>query len=284
MAHHVYRSRPTTFIEVKNIIMKLNNSFLGVLWETDSFLKDFFTKEHSSGRQMDLDPGMANADSTSRALWMLGRMEAIEDLCNSNRLKMYYLTKAAQDEAAMIKYQAANMKWLRQIKDQRSMYITGKKEFFRFNKEGLRITVLQYYKHGEGLAEMVQYEGFALDLEREEIKTLPTQDQAMAHRFIKLLLFMELSEIKELKLSPGSKIKYGKGGDDKLLNDTGLKNVYLVNAHWNKIIIVNGQFTVRGHFRVQPCGPGRKDYKLIWIEEFTKGSYIRRSGKELHSQ
>lgn len=261
--------------------MKLNSSFLGVQWECDSFLKDFFLTNHVSERQMMLDPFMADATPEAKEGWVLARSESCFKLCNSSGLKMYYLTKAAQDEAALIKYAVANMKWLRQLPDQRTMYITGKKEFFRFNKEGNRIIVLQYYKHGEGPAEMVQYEGFALDLEHEEVKMLPTQDQATAHRFIKLLLWMELSEVQEVKLSPGNKIKYGKGGDDKLLNDTTLKNVYLVNAHWNKIIVVNGQFTVRGHFRVQPCGPGRKDYRLIWIEEFTKGSYVRRAGREI---
>jgi hypothetical protein len=44
---------------------------------------------------------------------------------------------------------------------------------------------------------------------------------------------------------------------------------------------VEGDFTVRGHFRVQPCGAGRKDYRLIWIDQFTKGSFVRRAGKSV---
>ena len=90
-----------------------------------------------------------------------------------------------------------------------------------------------------------------------------------------------MSKIETVKISPQQKVKYGKGGDDKLFNDTMLNNVYMVNASWNRIIVVEGDFKVSGHFRVQPHGAGRKDYKLIWINEFTKGSFIRRAGKEI---
>lgn len=34
---------------------------------------------------------------------------------------------------------------------------------------------------------------------------------------------------------------------------------------------VKVRFVVAGHARLQPCGPGRKDRKLIWIDPFTKG-------------
>lgn len=230
------------------------------------------------------DPAMANVDDVGKALWMLGRIEAVTQLCDSRGLKMYYVTDEAQRVSSMIRYNVANMKWLRQIRDQRSMYITNKNEFFRFNKEGDRITVIQYSKKGEGLAAMLVYEGFALDLKGEELKMLPTQDQSIGHRFIKLLMYIELSEIEAVKVAPSNKIKYGKGGDDKIYNDTSMRNVYLVNANWNKIVTVSGAFKVSGHFRVQPCGAGRKDYKLIWIEEFAKSSYVRRAGREMRDE
>jgi hypothetical protein len=31
------------------------------------------------------------------------------------------------------------------------------------------------------------------------------------------------------------------------------------------------RWIVKGHPRLQPCGPGRKDKKLIWIEAYPKG-------------
>lgn len=264
--------------------MKLNDSFLGVQWESSPILKTFFRQEHTSYRMMMQDPAMHNADDAAIAWWTLGRLEAVNDLTDSHGLKMYYITEAAQQESSMIKYDVANMKWLRQIPDQRSMYITSRKEFFRFNKKGDRITAIQYCRYGEGLGEMIQYDGFAFDLTKEELKMIPTQDQSIGHRFFKLIMYIELSGLQSIKVSPGNKVKYGKGGDDKILNDTFMKNVYLVNAHWNKIVIVQGGFKVSGHFRVQPCGAGRKDYKLIWIDEFKKGSYVRRAGREIRDE
>jgi hypothetical protein len=261
--------------------MKLNNSFLAVRWEQDTFLKDFYRKEHMSEKMMMTDPVMRWTDDAGKAAWRLGRLEVINEMCNSKGMKIYYITHTAQDAASHIKYKKANMRWLRQIKDQRSMYVTAKNEFFRFTKQENRIMVLQYSIHGVGAGEWVQYEGFALDLEDEEVAMLPSQDQQIAHRFMKLLLFIEMSKVEVVKVAPQYKVRYGKGGDDKLFNDTGLNNVYMVNASWNKIIIVEGDFKVRGHFRVQPCGTGRKDFRLIWINEFSKGSFIRRAGKEI---
>jgi len=42
-----------------------------------------------------------------------------------------------------------------------------------------------------------------------------------------------------------------------------------------------GEFKVRGHFRLQRCGVGNTEIKLIFIEEFVKTHYIRKSTKEL---
>jgi hypothetical protein len=265
--------------------MKLNNTFLAVKWEKDSFMKSFYREKHMSNETMMSDAAMANAGSFEKMAWRLGREEIVDEMCRSKGVKIFYLTHTAQDAASHIKYAIANMKWLRQIKDQRSIYVTGKDEFYRFTKEDDRIMVLQYSRAETGtLGEWIGYEGFALDLKEEELKMLPTQDQDIAHRFIKLLMFIEMTKTEVVKVAPQQKVVYGKGGDDKLFNDTGLNNVFLVNATWNKIIVVQGDFKVRGHFRVQPCGVGRKDYKLIWIEEFMKGSFVRRAGKEISNE
>ena len=34
---------------------------------------------------------------------------------------------------------------------------------------------------------------------------------------------------------------------------------------------ISSQFTVSGHFRLQPCGKGLTDKKMIWIEPYEKG-------------
>lgn len=46
---------------------------------------------------------------------------------------------------------------------------------------------------------------------------------------------------------------------------------------WYTTIIRTEGFSVRGHFRLQPCGKGKQDKKLIYIHEFQKHGYVRRA-------
>jgi hypothetical protein len=50
-----------------------------------------------------------------------------------------------------------------------------------------------------------------------------------------------------------------------------------LDCSWYTTIIRNEGFNVRGHFRLQPCGKGKQDKKLIYIHEFRKHGYIRRA-------
>lgn len=49
------------------------------------------------------------------------------------------------------------------------------------------------------------------------------------------------------------------------------------DCSWYTTIIRNEGFSVRGHFRLQPCGAGKRDKKLIYIHEFQKHGYVRRA-------
>lgn len=53
------------------------------------------------------------------------------------------------------------------------------------------------------------------------------------------------------------------------------------DCSWFREIIRNAEFGVRPHFRLQRCGIGRKDYKLILIKAFVKHGYHRRAKKDL---
>ena len=52
----------------------------------------------------------------------------------------------------------------------------------------------------------------------------------------------------------------------------------ILDSTWLTTLVKSDSFKVRGHFRLQPCGPGLKDRKLIWIDEFKKGGYTRKAG------
>lgn len=91
---------------------------------------------------------------------------------------------------------------------------------------------------------------------------------------MRLLTFIELGDI-EVKVLEHGRNNGGKKNVDKITND-GHATVYIVDSSWNQIIIRTEGFAVRGHFKLQPCGPKNMDRKLIWIGAFEKHGYKRR--------
>lgn len=95
--------------------------------------------------------------------------------------------------------------------------------------------------------------------------------------FTKLLIFTELSELETIILGPKQTTGTRKQG--KWMNESnGL--VRIVDSTWNKKIIKGDGFQVSGHRRLQPCGPGLRHRKLIWVDDFEKTGYTRNALKE----
>lgn len=99
--------------------------------------------------------------------------------------------------------------------------------------------------------------------------------------FFRQILFIELSEdrVRTKEILPNSK-----NGDimkgNVLKNETKYK-FHQVDSLWNVKSISVGEFKVRGHFRLQKYGVGNTQVKLIFIDEFLKTKYERKSTKEL---
>lgn len=87
---------------------------------------------------------------------------------------------------------------------------------------------------------------------------------------ITLMMFKKYAEVETKILKPNSKIKDDIGC--KYINDTKLSITWL-DSKWFTNLVKSDAFTVRGHFRLQACGSGLKDHKIIWINEFTKTGY-----------
>jgi hypothetical protein len=95
--------------------------------------------------------------------------------------------------------------------------------------------------------------------------------------FIKMLIFIEFSDVTEVLLKPNQSIGTKKEG--KYLNDSK-NNFILVDSKWNNIIVSSGVFGVSGHFRLQRVGKDKQEVKLIYIKEFVKNGYVRGLKKE----
>lgn len=96
-------------------------------------------------------------------------------------------------------------------------------------------------------------------------------------KFLVVITYLELTEVTLNVLQSGASFGTRKSG--KIKNDTK-KRYILVNSNWNVTTIRLDEFSVRGHFRLQPCGVGRKQYKYIFIEPFTKGGLKRLAQKK----
>jgi hypothetical protein len=275
--------------------MKLNDSFLGVWYETDpqKVLKNFYKNSHLStdakekGMVQEMmsylrDP-IKHKEKFGDSSWWDERARITNSLVNTTKKhKLYYITKKVLDESDMINFEKINLKWFSKLDDQESTYIVNKDDFYKFIVEkGKRINILHYRIDDTPQGKTYWYDAYSILLNDGELATLPSQKQEYATRFVKLLLYIELGEITyNIVKARTGKVKFGSKGDDKLKNETGV-DVILVNSNWNRITIVVGGFSVRGHLRIQPCGVGRKDYKLTWVKEHTKGSYVRKAGKEI---
>jgi hypothetical protein len=53
-----------------------------------------------------------------------------------------------------------------------------------------------------------------------------------------------------------------------------------MDSTWFTQLVISNAFNVRGHFRLQPCGPELKERKLIWIQDFQKSGYTRKAKVE----
>lgn len=85
--------------------------------------------------------------------------------------------------------------------------------------------------------------------------------------------FTKYAQVETKYLKPKQRIK---DIACKYTNDTN-SNIEILNSTWFTNLVKSDAFGVRGHFRLQACGEGRKDRKLIWINEFQKEGYTAKA-------
>lgn len=95
--------------------------------------------------------------------------------------------------------------------------------------------------------------------------------------FIKYLIFLEFSELEVVTLKPNQ--KKGSRKEGKYVNESK-SDITIVDSTWNKLLIRSGEFSVRGHLRLQPVGADKKGRRLIYIDEYQKSGYVRHPKRE----
>jgi hypothetical protein len=96
--------------------------------------------------------------------------------------------------------------------------------------------------------------------------------------FILLVTYLELTDIKTEIVLPNQSV--GTKKTFKVKNESNASFI-LVKGNWNTEKIILKDFSVKGHWRLQPYGIGRTQYKYIFIEPFEKGISRRLAQKQL---
>lgn len=89
-------------------------------------------------------------------------------------------------------------------------------------------------------------------------------------------LFINFAEVETKVMKPNTQI-----WDEKMVNaiynNKTRGDITVIDSTWYTNLVSSGAFKVRGHFRLQPHGPGLKGRKLIWINDFEKEGYHRKA-------
>lgn len=97
---------------------------------------------------------------------------------------------------------------------------------------------------------------------------------------LSVLTFKQFAEIEVTEIGGKEYPKKTKVGKEKYLNESDYQ-VNVLDSRWFTETIRTDGFAVRGHFRLQPCGVGLKDRKLIYIDDFLKNGYTRKARIEM---
>jgi len=183
----------------------------------------------------------------------------------------YFITSTVATKAAAINIDKVDLRWFDKLDMQAGVFVLSKTKLFKyfvlpdFGVQFIYIDTENPYLTQQ-ITQMQIHEGKLYAL---------TSEQNLCRQFLQLLLFIELSEIEYLHLDAQKKIHSNLVPAGKIKNETTVP-IKMVTSLWN-IDLTVGPFGVRGHLRIQPCGVGRKNYKLVYISEYTKSGYHRKA-------
>lgn len=113
----------------------------------------------------------------------------------------------------------------------------------------------------------------------KHISIVNTKDEAqnfargLFQNAIVFYMFKRYAQVEIKILEPKRKIK---DVGCKYLNETDFTVTHL-DSKWFTTLVKSDSFKVRGHFRLQACGPSYNDRKLVWINDFMKEGYTAKA-------
>lgn len=185
----------------------------------------------------------------------------------------YLITQGVLKPAEMIKIgDGFTGRILKGLKQGKYTYLLGKHKMIRFVVYNDVVKGL-YYDDKDQIA-------FEYGLETDSGEYYC--DKKFSKEFsiiMQIITFVALGDIEVVMLHTNQ--NNGKPKKDGKITNSSHYSVYVVDSTWNKILIRTDGFAVRGHFRLQACGEGLKDRKLMWINAYEKDGYTRRPKAEI---
>ncbi len=186
---------------------------------------------------------------------------------------------------------------LRSLPNRKDIIQVDKQNCIKYIKTDDRVSVINCYRKTDNfgkqptLDDMIHTHFFTIDLvsghigfdntetySKTEVTDIETLIQNFYSKFLVVVTYLELTEVK-LKVVESILVKNRKSHLD--ISNTSRYNVIHVNSNWNTHIININSFGVRGHWRLQPCGVGRSQYKYVYIKPYEKGLIRHLPQKEL---
>lgn len=184
--------------------------------------------------------------------------------------KNYLITETVEKCAEMVRIgENFSASILRKLQNGWVNILIGRNEFARLVRIGEG--VMGFYWNNR-IGEAFEF-GFDL---KDDRYYFAHSEKPMFERVVRILTFILLGDIETVYLEAGRSNNKPKK-DGKIIN-TSKFGVTIVDSKWNKILIRTEGFGVRGHYRLQPCGPNHSERKLVWINAFEKHGYTRNAG------
>ena len=198
----------------------------------------------------------------------------------NNTDEVYYITSKALKIIHSIDIKDASYSILRSlpIKTTASkIYVEGHDNnlnTFRYDGKMLHMAAITFDEGTDGDDRPITYTHYKINLETNEFHCnhMNSKEQEYFDTIImKELIYMFLSDI-DIQILPINGDNGLSRANGKVKNETTTP-INLVTEKWNTLTIRVGDYGVRGHMRLQPCGKDRLQRRLIYIAPFMKHKY-----------
>lgn len=126
------------------------------------------------------------------------------------------------------------------------------------------------------------YEQLTIDNDFYNISGDTIQNSYDVYTVVTYELFKQYAELETAYVDRDKRPRQ-KVGKEKFLSKDFPYKIDIITSNWFTEIVRSKGFSVRGHFRLQPCGKGREERKLIWINPFEKDGYTLRARKTIQN-